>query len=84
MTNEAFYTYPEAYETKIFPNMGGGITIRQCEQSYEREHLILLSLDQSRWLLDRLSMLIKQIESADGNDNEPVSETVCQIERKHP
>jgi hypothetical protein len=79
MTDEQFYAYGHALETKIYANNGGGVTIDQTDQSYE-EQSIYLNLDQTRWLLDRLSVLIKQIESVEENDNG----CACGHDRNHP
>ena len=64
MTSEDYYTYSPAYETTIYSNKGGGITIDQS-RSYSEEALVVLTLDQARWLSKRLVDLVNEIEQAD-------------------
>lgn len=63
MTSEEFYTYAPAYETTLYGNKGGGVTVEQCDAG-DRQ-LIYLTTHQARWLADRLIRIADEIESAE-------------------
>lgn len=64
MTEDEFYTYPASYETTVSPTDGGGIRVDQSIE-YGEANYICLTVDQARWLSQRLSTLVDQIVSGE-------------------
>lgn len=65
MNEDEFYTYQPAFKTEIFQNEGGGITVSQEVDYMPENPMIVLTIDQAKWLTSRLARLIESIERDD-------------------
>ena len=60
MTESEVYTYPQAFETQVFANEGGGITVFQLDPDGE-EHMVVLTVHQARWLSAALTAIAEEL-----------------------
>jgi len=70
MTSEEFYTFQPQSKIEIFHNQGGEISVRQTDPGAYDESIISLTLEQARWLVNRMPRLIDEVKER-GLENAP-------------